>query len=168
MSDDYTTEWDSGKPETPCGKGSRLEETEIIREYIPEVIEEYNIESIADVGCGDQNWIAHVEWPYEIKYQGYDIKPRHYDIKPLDICNELIPEADLVMTIYVLNHLKPKQMQRALRLLEESDCHYLLTSYCTYDKIPFPCLESIPHKKTTRHEWRYGVFDLRSRGNYEI
>lgn len=167
MSDDYVTEWESGKPETPCGKGSKLEETEIIRQWLVDVVCEYDIESIADVGCGDQNWIHEVDWPHEIDYTGYDVRPRYNDILPLDVTRELIDEVDLVLCVYVFNHLKPRQMQRAIRLLSESGSKYLLTSYCTFDKIDLPLLESIDHKKTARHEWKYGLFSLQNLGNVE-
>lgn len=160
MSDDYVTEWESGKPETPCGKGSKLEYTEEIRAWLPQIIEEYDISSINDIGCGDQNWIAEVDWPYDIEYHAFDFKPRHEDVQFIDIVELTPPYADAQMLIYVLNHLTPKQMRRALFNLMQSSAPYLISSYCTYDKIPFKLLDSIAHKKTQRHEWRYGIWDL--------
>jgi hypothetical protein len=160
MSDDNVTEWESGKPETPCGRGSKFEETEIIRAWLPEIVDAYEIESINDVGCGDQNWIHEIEWPHEIKYSGFDVQPRAADVVPLDITMEVLPKADLVLCVYVLNHLRPKAMQRALGLMQESGSRYLLSSYNTVDKINLEMLGSIAHKETPRHTWRYGLWKL--------
>lgn len=159
---EYVTEWESGKPETPCGKGSRLQETEIIRQWLPEIVERYDIASVNDIGAGDQNWIKKVEWPYEVDYKAFDVRPRNKKVRALDIVELSPPYADLTLCIYVLNHLSPKQMHRALYNLQQSSSPYLLCSYCTYDKIPFTLIESIPHKNTARHEWRYGFWDLQS------
>jgi hypothetical protein len=73
---------------------------------------------------------------------------------------EVLPKADLVLCIYVLNHLRPKAAQRALRLIQESGSRYLLASYNTLDKVPFKMIGSIDHKTTPRHTWRYGLWDL--------
>lgn len=159
---EYTTEWASGLPETPCGKGSRLEETSILREWLPDIIERFDIGSLNDLGAGDQNWIAHVNWPYDIEYKAFDVKPRHEDVHFIDLVELVPPYADAQMCIYVLNHLSPKQMRRALFNIQQSSGAYLISSYCTYDRIPFALLESIPHKKTKRHEWRYGIWDLQN------
>jgi hypothetical protein len=160
MSDDNVTEWESGKPETPCGKGSRLAETELIREWLPDIAERFEIKSISDVGCGDQNWIHKVDWTQDVEYTGFDVYPRYSDVIPFDITMEVLPKTDAVLCIYVLNHLRPKAMARALRLMVESGSRYLITSYNTFDRIPFRILETIPHKDTGRHSWSYGVFEL--------
>lgn len=157
---DYVTEWESGRPETECGKGSRVAETVIIRNWLPSIVEKYDIYSIADIGCGDQNWIHMVDWPYEIEYKGYDVKPRNEEVHRLDIVEQTPPSADLMLCIYVLNHLSPKQMRRALFNLQASGAPYLLTSYCTFDKIPLTLLEHIHHKDTGRHTWNYGLWAL--------
>ena len=159
---DYVTDWFSGLPETPCGKGSKVQETEIIRAWLPEVVEKYDIAKINDIGCGDQNWINLVEWPYSIDYTAFDVKPRNDSVHFLDVVELTPPYADMQMCVYVLNHLSPKQMRRALFNLQASGAPFLLTSYCTYDKIPFELLESIPHKTTQRHSWRYGIWNLQA------
>jgi len=156
----FPTEWESGKPETPCGIGSKFEETVIIREWLPKIVKEYEIDTINDVGCGDQNWIHEVKWKRDVDITSFDLRPRFTDVLPIDVTMTVLPEADLIMCIYVLNHVRPKPMARALRLIKESGARFLLSSYNTYDKFPFPLLETIPHKKTPRHTWNYGLWYL--------
>jgi hypothetical protein len=162
------TDWQSGLPETPCGKGSRFENTEEIRSWLPVVIEKYGIQTIADIGCGDQNWIHHCDYPHPISYTGFDVKPRFPDVLPLDVSRTVLPEPfDLVLCIYVLNHLKPDMAERALRLLKMSGSKYLLMTYSSADEYAlFDCelVESLHHKTTRRNvgevEWRYGLWRL--------
>lgn len=161
------TRWHSGLPETVCGRGSTMEQTCIIREFISEVVHEYNIGSVADVGCGDQNWIHHC-LPKGIEYTGYDVKPRFVDVKPFDITREILPEpAELVLCIYVLNHLYPDAAEEALKLLKMSRSKYLIMSYSSHDEYAlFDCklIKSIHHKTKKRAhgevEWRYGLWEL--------
>jgi hypothetical protein len=162
------TDWKSGLPETPCGKGSRIKNTEEIRGYLPEVIERYGINTVADVGCGDQNWI-HRCLPERVEYTGFDIRPRFPDVKPLNAASQVLPEPfDLVLCIYVLNHMNPDMAERALRLFKMSGSQYLLMSYSSADEyalLDCELVESIHHKERRRDghktvEWRYGLWRL--------
>lgn len=156
------TEWESGKPETPCGRGSMFENTEVIRKFIPQVIESCGIRSIADVGCGDQNWIHHC-LPDDVVYTGYDIMPRRQDVQPFDVGREVLPwKFDLVLCIYVLNHMYPDSAERAIRLLQESNSKYLLMSFSDHDEYALPGepILTKTHKQTERHTWHYGVWEL--------
>lgn len=162
------TEWDSGLPETPCGKGSRFENTEEIRRFIPHVIESCGIKTIADVGCGDQNWI-HDCLPTDpscgIKYVGFDILPRRPAVIQFDVTREVLAcRFDLVMCIYVLNHVYPDAAERALRLIKESRSTFLLMSYSDSDQYSLAgageLVDSCFHKNTGRHTWRYGLWKI--------
>lgn len=161
------TDWKSGLPETPCGKGSKLENTFEIRALLPRIIERGGIRTVADIGCGDQNWIHHC-LPDGIDYTGFDIKPRFVDVKPLDVTREVLPVGyDLVLCIYVLNHLKPDMAERALRLIKESGSKYLLMSYSSHDEYALPdceLLEKYYHKTRERDGgdvvWHYGLWRL--------
>jgi hypothetical protein len=157
------TDWESGLPETPCGRGSMLENTEEIRAWLPDVIERYDVKSIADIGCGDQNWIHHC-LPDGIEYDGYDLKPRRQDVTTFDVSSEVLPwKYDLVLCIYVLNHLKPDMAERAIRMLKESGAKYILMSYSDGDQYAIHgmnYMESKLHKDTGRHVWKYGIWEL--------
>jgi hypothetical protein len=155
-------EWQSGKPETPCGNGSKFEETEIIREFIQYMIETYSVKTIADIGCGDQNWI-HECLPDVVDYTGFDIMPRRHDVLPFDCTTQVLPEAfDMVLCVYVLNHVPPSFAERALRLIAESGSGYLMMSYSDSDEYALPgeLIKSVHHKRTPRHSWRYGLWKL--------
>lgn len=155
-------EWQSGKPETPCGRGSKFEETEIVREFITYMLEQTDVKTIADVGCGDQNWI-HECLPDSIEYRGFDMMPRRYDVTCFDCTTQVLPEAfDMVLMIYVLNHVPPDFAERALRLVKESGSKYLLMSYSDGDQyaIPEDMIASVHHKTTDRHSWRYGFWRI--------
>lgn len=119
--------WQSGLPETPCGYGSRLENTELQREWIPSVIRRYGIKTIADIGAGDKNWIKHTDL-CGAEYTGYDLVPRSPDIVEFDIVNQTAPKADLLICLWVLNHLPYKDCQKALVNLKESGSKYLMMS----------------------------------------
>ena len=157
------TDWESGLPETPCGKGSMLENTEEIRAWLPDVIDRYDIFSIADIGCGDQNWIHHC-LPDGIEYNGYDTKPRRQDVVQFDASREVLPwKYDLVLCIYVLNHMRPDMAERAIRLIKESGSKYVLMSYSDADQYAINgmiYMESREHKNTGRHIWKYGIWEL--------
>jgi len=160
------TEWESGKPETVCGKGSMYRQTKAHRKFIPHVIDKYDIWGIADIGCGDQNWI-HRCLPDGIEYRGFDIRPRRQDVVPFDVTREVLPEAyDLVLCIAVLNHLKPDQAERALRLIQMSDAKFVVMTYTAIDEYATPgeLMESVFLRQRTvkgkTYNSRLGVWKL--------
>lgn len=145
-----------------------LAETEVIRRFIPHVIESRGIRNVADVGCGDQNWIFDAIPDAEsrgIIYSGFDVLPRHTSVIPFDVTREVLPwKFDLVLCIYVLNHIYPDQAERALRLIKESGSKYLLMSYSDADEYSLAgageLVDSCHHKRTARHLWRYGLWQI--------
>lgn len=160
----YITTWRCGLPETVCGRGSKLENTQLIRDYISEVVETYDIQSIADIGCGDQNWIKHVPLPDWVEYRGYDIEHTH---ERFDCVTDKLPKPfDLVLMIFVLNHLHSVEagVVRALRNVIASGSKYLLAT--VWEAYPLPLLgkplEEI-HLKTrpNGHKINYALYDLR-------
>ena len=165
------TEWESGKPETPCGAGSMFENTEQIRDIIPKVISMCgDIETIADVGCGDSNWIQAC-LPEGIEYTGYDIRPRYVDIIPFNVVSQVLPTGyDLILLITVMNHIKGDEFKgRAYRLLAESGSKYILMSYINQDRplIPYTLIQSWEHEsldknqeKKKKHTWMYGLWSF--------
>ncbi len=72
----YKKGWGGGLPETPCGSGSLLKNTEAQRIWIPAIFKKYNIRTVADIGAGDLNWISQMDTS-GIAYQAYDLVPRH-------------------------------------------------------------------------------------------
>lgn len=122
----YKRGWTGGLPETPCGSGSKLSETVLQRQWIPGIIQKYGILTIADIGAGDLNWIQHMKVPIDIEYQAYDLVPRHPTVRAFDLVQEIPPKVDLIMCLWVLNHLPKDHCKQALNNIKASGSRYLM------------------------------------------
>ena len=123
--DKYIKGWTGGLPETECGYGSKLKSTEKQREWIPTILEKYNIKSIADIGAGDLNWIKHIDLG-DIEYQAYDLVPRHPEVRSFDIVQKKAPKVDLIICFWVLNHMPINQCKQAIKNIKKSGAKYLM------------------------------------------
>ena len=112
----YKQGWTGGLPETECGFGSKLEQTKAQRDWLPKIVKDYGITSIADIGAGDLNWMRHVNLGCD--YQGYDLVPRHPDVKPFDLLADPMPVADCYLCVWVLNHFPADAALLALQRLQ--------------------------------------------------
>lgn len=138
----YRKGWSSGLPETPCGFGSRLNNTKKQRLWIPAMIKKYGITSIADIGAGDLNWIKHM--PLECDYYPYDLIPRHPDVEELDLLHDDLPTVDCIMVLWVLNHFPPAQQCHAIERLKNSGSRILIM---TWDERMEPCTD-LPYSES--------------------
>lgn len=120
--------WEGGLPETPCGSGSTLSFTKPQRDWIPKIVEKYNIKSIIDVGAGDLNWWPLMKLPEDVRVEHVDLVPRHKDVWQLDLVNEVPPKFDLIVVLWVINHLPYEHALSALRNIKASGCRYLMTT----------------------------------------
>ena len=120
----YKKGWVGGLPETECGFGSKMSETVLQRKWIPEIVEKYSIKSVADIGAGDLNWIKSIDWPVE--YTAYDLVPRQPEVKPFDLVTEIPPHVDMIMCLWVLNHLPFEHCRRAILNIRASGAKYLM------------------------------------------
>jgi hypothetical protein len=67
----YTTNaW--GSQESVSGPGSTLAKTEQLRVTLPHLCKTLQVKTLADIGCGDWNWMRHVDLS-GINYAGFDI-----------------------------------------------------------------------------------------------
>ena len=121
----YRAGWLSGLPETPCGLGSTLSETEKQREWIPRIFRKYGIRTVADIGAGDLNWISHMDMD-GITYQPYDLVPRNPQVEQFDILTQVPPKSDMIMCLWVLNHFPMNHCRQALENIKASGSKYLL------------------------------------------
>src|SRR5574341_1448243 len=108
----FSRGWRGGLPETPCGYGSTLEATEAQRRWIPTLISRYAIRTIVDVGAGDLNWIRHTDLR-GAQYTPLDLVPRRPEVKAFDLVRQVPPQADLLMCLWVLNHLDLESCRKA-------------------------------------------------------
>ena len=145
----YERGWKGGLPETPCGFGSRLRETAVQREWIPRMVAKYGIRTISDIGAGDLNWIKQVEWPYPVKYKAFDLVPRHHTVTQFDIIKDYPFPVDLVMCLWVLNHLPEDDARQALKNLtgagSTARSTYLMITYESrqWDFTDLPAIDSV-------------------------
>jgi len=125
--DEYQRGWRSGFPETPCGSGSTIGATKIQRTWIPEMVAKHGIESIADIGAGDLNWIKRITLGCD--YAPYDLIPRTEGVKKLNMLKDKLPESDCLMVLWVLNHFSPEKQRKAMRKLLKADARYLMITF---------------------------------------
>ena len=127
--EEFKRGWVGGGSETPCGFGSRIDQTSVQRQWIPEMVARYGIRSIADVGAGDLNWMRLVVWPHAVDYQAYDLVPRSAEVRTFDLIREIPPKVDLILCLWVLNHLPDNLAQTALNNLRASGAKYLIYTW---------------------------------------
>jgi SAM-dependent methyltransferase len=133
-----TNIWDS--QESVSGKGSELRSTSVIREQLPIIIANYNIQSMLDVPCGDYNWMKTVQ--KSCIYIGGDIVAELIEknlklyssdkvqFMQIDITKDTLPKVDLIFCRDCLQHLSYKKVAEALSNFKNSGSKYLLvTSY---------------------------------------
>ena len=123
---DFDKGWTGGLPETKCGHGSTMGATKRQRNWIPAIIEGYFINSIADIGAGDLNWIKDTDIPSYIEYQAYDLVPRLPEVIRFDLVKEVPPPSDLIMCLWVLNHLKYDDCLAAIDNIKKSGARFLM------------------------------------------
>lgn len=108
------------------GGGSTVSNTVIYRAFLQKFLKENNITSVVDIGCGDWEFSKTINWD-NVTYTGYDVvrsviernkkvyqKPNivfiHGDVTELDL-----PEADLMVTKDVLQHLPNEYIKKILK-----------------------------------------------------
>lgn len=130
--------WSS--PESGSGPGSEIEFTRNLREWLVRKLPEYGVRRLADAPCGDFNWMKLVVPQLDIDYLGLDVVERvvaanrlRYGSKRIsfaaaNLCEDKLPDADLIMVRDCLFHLSYADVDRVLRNLARTDYKYLLTS----------------------------------------
>lgn len=149
--------WRGGLPETPCGSGSRLINTTKQRNWIPVIIAKYGISTVADIGAGDMNWIRLMlernpasRAPGKLdlcgaEYYAFDLVPRRRIVQKMDIVKTVPERYDLVMLLWVLNHLPAALSERAFQNVKASGSRYMLfVDRPKWYKDWPPCLRDLP------------------------
>ena len=126
-----------GKSTSVSGPGSSLDATKVIRESIVELFDQYEIQTIADVPCGDFLWFKAMELK-NLKYTGFDIVPelisdlreafpgQQFDTH--DATSDLLGTYDLILCRDLLVHLTNEQALRVINNFKKSDSTYLLAT----------------------------------------
>ena len=128
--------------EYECGPERNAESiAKILVEWLDPLLQDYKIETICDLGCGDLFWACRLK--FDGKYFGYDevirevaknrAKHKGWSIKKADIFTEDIEDCDLVIVKDVFIHYSDEMCLRLLTkiknyakyLLAESDYGHL-------------------------------------------
>lgn len=128
--------------ETPSGTGSSLAQTRVIAAALPALCQQYAVESLLDLPCGNGHWMATVQFP-GIRYTGGDLVPelvaqasrQHGTLERrfvvLDLTRSPLPSADLLFCRDCLVHLSFGDIARAIANIRRSAITYLLTTTFT-------------------------------------
>lgn len=118
------------------GLGSEIKNTRSVRDHLPLLLAELGVKRLLDVGCGDWNWMRHVN--LECDYIGADIVPSviekniHDFARPgvqfvvLDGVAQALPACDAVLCREVVFHLPFADAHKLLRNVRRSAATYLL------------------------------------------
>ena len=136
----YKTNFWTSK-ESISGLGSEQKNTINIKKGIIDIINDHKIKSILDAPCGDFNWIKNI-LNEDLQYIGGDIvndlinknlkkhKEKNINFLQLDITNDNLPEADLMICRDCLIHLSFKNIKLFFKNFKKSKINFLLlTSY---------------------------------------
>lgn len=128
-----------GYKETASGGGSTLRHTEKVRESLPGLLAELEIETLLDLPCGDFHWLSKIELPVS-HYIGGDIVPeliertaaqhnrQDREFRQIDLCNDPLPPADLLLCRDCFIHLSEEMIFLAIDNICRSEVRYLLTT----------------------------------------
>lgn len=129
-----------GAETSQSGLGSELDATLSLRRGLTHLLSSLGVTSILDLPCGDFTWIAQMDLS-GIHYLGADIVPEiaatnaaHYgrsgqiDFRELDLVNDPLPAADLILCRDCLVHLSFANIHRAIANVKRSGARWLLTT----------------------------------------
>jgi hypothetical protein len=125
-----------GGNESKSGAGSEGDFAEQKINLIQDIIEEYNIQSIIDIGCGDLNWMKIILEKTNINYTGIDVvesllndnkkKAPEHSFELLDF--NKIYTADLVIIFDVFGHQLHNEVIEMINYINKLDVKYVLVT----------------------------------------
>jgi hypothetical protein len=129
-----------GRSESASGPGSSLDSATTIIDQLPPLLAKFSIKTIADIPCGDLNWIQKIDLA-QIGYSGFDIVPDLIDslkvkypdfsFKVFDATSEVLSKKDLIICRDLFVHLTLEQSHKALLNFKNSGSKYLLSTTFT-------------------------------------
>lgn len=133
-----TNTW--GSDESLSGGGSTENRTRELRDEIKKLIQDFNIGSIVDCGCGDFNWMRKLLADVEVDYLGLDIAStvirRNIEsygndkikFREHDLVENIPPTGDLLICREVLFHLSHADIRHAITNVCNSGSKYFLVT----------------------------------------
>ncbi len=129
-----------GKSESASGPGSGQRATTAIRSHFSKLLQDFSINSMADIPCGDLFWISKVDLE-NVSYSGFDIVPSliatlksqypQYEFGQFDAINHIPPKKDLILCRDLLVHLTTQQALQVIENFKKSGTTYLATTTFT-------------------------------------
>jgi SAM-dependent methyltransferase len=128
--------WGSG---SKSGPGSEISQTQQIIEELPLILNDFSIQSIIDVPCGDFNWFSKIDLK-QVKYLGIDIVKevvnsnqrvhgsKYVSFQQGNIINTEIDACDLIICRDLFIHFSNDDIFLSLFNLVNSKAKYLLTT----------------------------------------
>jgi SAM-dependent methyltransferase len=121
------------------GGSSTLENTEILRQELPDLLRRHEVRSLLDIPCGDWYWMRQVALD-GVEYVGADIveelielnrrafaaPQRRFVVK--DLCADELPRVDMILCRDCLIHLRLRLGMAAVAGIRRSGSKYLLMS----------------------------------------
>lgn len=132
-----TNRWQDA--DSRSGTGSNLDQTAAVRAALPGIFERYGIKSFLDIPCGDFYWMSKVDLS-GIFYTGGDIVPALIEqnlkqhksasisFRVINLIEDELPTADLLMVRDCLVHLSFADALRAVANIARSPVRYLLAT----------------------------------------
>jgi hypothetical protein len=129
-----------GADSSVSGVGSELAATATLRRELSKLLRDLDVRALLDLPCGDFGWMAHVDLA-GVRYLGADIvpaliaantahhaRPDRIAFRHLDLVDDPLPAADLILCRDCLVHLSFAHIHRALRNIRRSGSRWLLTT----------------------------------------
>lgn len=136
-----------GSEESISGTGSEISQTELISNELPKIFQKYSVKTFLDAPCGDFVWMKRAIEKCNIDYIGADIVADLVELNNksfssesisfvhLDICNDNLPQADLMLCRDCLFHLSFADIKSFFIKFSNSNIEYLLlTNHKQFEK----------------------------------
>lgn len=152
--------WGGGAGTFCSGSGSQLEVARPYCEMVKKFVSDHGVKSVLDIGCGDFSVGQNLQVT-GIKYTGVDIVQSliernaklfgsdSIDFRCLNVIEDQLPSADLVLVRQVLQHLSNQQIKKVLNKLH--GYRYVMVT----EHYPAPSVKTVhnidkPHGGDTR------------------
>ena len=157
-----------GDAQNVSGSGSTLEATANVRRYLARLFEQLDVKLMVDAACGDFQWMKELR-PILPDYIGGDIVDSlilrnnemfgsdHIRFKKMDVVQDPLPPADLVLARDLFVHLREEEIVRAIRNIKASGVKWLLvTTFPDWNR-PRTTMQTGQWMPTNLEIWHYGL-----------
>jgi hypothetical protein len=162
----FSEGWPGQAEDTVCGWGSSEPHTQLVRKGLATIIDDYDVRSLDDAGCGDLAWMSTLDLG-DVHYTGYDaheratwpgLRDRGFHLEVADIATDRLRTADLLICRDVFIHLPNHIVLAALANFRRS-CRLLLST-CYVSDSELPGGEFSNYERMAEPSLRHAKLDL--------